>query len=67
MEMPAEGEGEGEEGPGTTPPSGHVGKGVTRTLAPLTDLLHGNLVNRLPPTRLPGSLHARRRGLPCVR
>lgn len=66
MEMPAEAEGEGEEGLGTTPLSGHVGTGVTCTLAPLTDLLHGNLVNRLPPTHLPDSLHACRRGLPCA-
>lgn len=66
METPAKAV--GEEGPGTTPLSGYAGKGETRTLVPLLDLLHGNLVHRLPPTRLTDSrdLHAHRRGLPCV-
>lgn len=66
MEKRAGGEGGG--GLGITPPSGCAGKGVVRTLAPRTELLHGNLVRQLPLTRPPGFLHLHTptRGLPCV-
>lgn len=55
-------------GPGTTAPSGHVGKRGNRTLAPFTDHPRGNLVHRLPSTRFPDLLHLRASGSgpPCV-